>query len=467
MKIPAAYMPLTPYKRKFSLSSLEVPKIEIVKLIGEGSFYKIYLTTRNTVLRVSKSRINSTDEIKILKCLNHPFINKMNQWWIEDSFLYFEMEKCDFSLKDRERKIEKFFRKNKGGGTKFKKILREENRSLEEDLAIQNTKKTDHIDLDKLINNESSNSATQNLGNFSRRRVGRRILNRKEIEIKTDEILNSKEVTEQEDEKKVIVKRIRKQIDSLGDSLDLTMSISSKRCLSLPKHSIDLSMEEIDGCLDGELITDGSRLVPLTSVFPNTELFPVESTGSIFDPFSESFVCCNSSVVVSESLTPDTNQDYDIQTLDVPKWITIMMYQISTALSYIHSKNIIHMDVKPENILVQMNSSEISFLLADFNISKFGEGKFNLDGDKMYMAPEILNNKCYFKSDVYALGLIYLELSGMCDLPSSGEKYSQLRKNDFKGWKIDEITRKMLEMDPEIRCSAQEVSDYFLKILNG
>lgn len=491
MKIPAAFLPCTPYKKKYSLSSLEVPKVTISKQIAEGSFYKICLTTKSTVLRISKCQMASTDEIKILKCLNHPFINRMIKWWIEDSFLYFEMEKCDFSLKDREKKIEKFFKKNykaETKGIKFKKIQREEKLNRIGNESINEDRKRCKLNFEVLNKNERESEEVNTC--FVNCKNSSEIFMKKNfVPCDCDSISQkfSETATAFVPENPTIIRptirRLRKDFkpvnsstkknllgsDSVPNSF-IEFPIPTKRCLSLPNLQssvINLSLEEIDGCLDGELLCDGSKLVPLTSLFPTSELFPTESVGSIFDPFSESLVSCNTSIVLNESPIVNSFIEPNIEILNVPQWINIMMYQISTALTYIHSKNIIHMDVKPENILIKIEGSEISFLLCDFNISKFGEGRFDLDGDKMYLAPEILNNRCYFKSDVYALGLIYLELNGMCELPCGGEKYSELRRNDFKDWRVDEITRRMLEMDPDKRCSAQDVSDYFLNILSG
>lgn len=122
------------------------------------------------------------------------------------------------------------------------------------------------------------------------------------------------------------------------------------------------------------------------------------------------------------------------------------------------------MDVKPANILVRGRR----FILCDFNIARQGEGEIDLDGDPLYMAPEILKNRCYFVSDVFSLGMIYLEL---CNpgrvLPRSGVAYAALRRNDFTGWALDEIGRRMLEAAPRNRATAGEVHAYFEKLSQG
>lgn len=116
------------------------------------------------------------------------------------------------------------------------------------------------------------------------------------------------------------------------------------------------------------------------------------------------------------------------------------------------------MDVKPANILIINHS----FKLCDLNIAIEGEGHIDLDGDPLYIAPEILRNKCFYSSDIFSLGMIYLQISNPHRrLPASGRDYEMLRKNKFAGWKIDGICRRMLEANPKKRISARGVLQYF------
>ena len=92
-----------------------------------------------------------------------------------------------------------------------------------------------------------------------------------------------------------------------------------------------------------------------------------------------------------------------------------------------HSIQVIHKDIKKENILIIDNS----FVLADFGLSSrvedleksFISGHFLLEselaGTPLYMSPlfkQKYKSKSYlfksdlFKNDIYALGLIFLEI---------------------------------------------------------
>ena len=88
--------------------------------------------------------------------------------------------------------------------------------------------------------------------------------------------------------------------------------------------------------------------------------------------------------------------------------------QICLGLKEIHNKNIIHRDLRPENIFMNKN---MEIKIGDFGISKqFDPNKEyaitkNKKGKYEYMSPEILTKGIYNKkSDMYSLGCIIYEL---------------------------------------------------------
>ncbi|KAJ1346271.1 hypothetical protein KIN20_001024 [Parelaphostrongylus tenuis] len=86
------------------------------------------------------------------------------------------------------------------------------------------------------------------------------------------------------------------------------------------------------------------------------------------------------------------------------------------ALHHMHSSGMLHMDVKPSNIFIFKNSI---CKLGDFGLA-FNMNETALDtaeeGDKYYMAPEILNNSPTTAADVYSLGVSMLELATTVDV---------------------------------------------------
>ncbi len=74
--------------------------------------------------------------------------------------------------------------------------------------------------------------------------------------------------------------------------------------------------------------------------------------------------------------------------------------QVALMFEYLHSKNIVYRDLKPENLLIGADG----FLkLTDFGFAKFVEGRtYTLCGTPEYLAPEILLNKGIYQFKIFA-----------------------------------------------------------------
>ncbi len=93
-----------------------------------------------------------------------------------------------------------------------------------------------------------------------------------------------------------------------------------------------------------------------------------------------------------------------------PSRVVAIGSQISEALGYAHSREVIHRDLKPANIFI---SPEDKVTVLDFGLAKATDDSTaitetgNLVGTYLYMAPEVLQGKNYGPpADIYALAIV-------------------------------------------------------------
>jgi len=83
--------------------------------------------------------------------------------------------------------------------------------------------------------------------------------------------------------------------------------------------------------------------------------------------------------------------------------------QITLIFEYLHSKNVVYRDLKPENLLINTDGF---MKLTDFGFAKIVDGRtYTLCGTPEYLAPEILLNKGHGKAvDWWTLGILLYEM---------------------------------------------------------
>ncbi|XP_014275189.1 myosin light chain kinase, smooth muscle isoform X2 [Halyomorpha halys] len=137
----------------------------------------------------------------------------------------------------------------------------------------------------------------------------------------------------------------------------------------------------------------------------------------------------------------------------------LFMRQICEAVAYIHSQNIVHLDLKPENIMCTSRSCHVIKLI-DFGLARRLRSDSQLRvlfGTPEFIPPEIINYEPVgFQSDMWSVGVIaYVLLSGLS--PFMGENDAETFAN---------ITRAQYDYDDEAFDNiSQDAKDFIAELL--
>ena len=155
------------------------------------------------------------------------------------------------------------------------------------------------------------------------------------------------------------------------------------------------------------------------------------------------------------------------------KTIILIFSQILDALEYAHGHDIVHRDIKPDNIMIEKQTQRP--IITDFGIARAlgdaGEDHAITRGSPLYMSPEqIINKSVNTRCDIYAAGIMLFEML-VPSLPiPKFESYEDLLKhkllnkngfflkrpselNPFLDKRMDHIVQKAIAYEPEKRFS--------------
>ncbi|OMJ68256.1 hypothetical protein SteCoe_34338 [Stentor coeruleus] len=145
--------------------------------------------------------------------------------------------------------------------------------------------------------------------------------------------------------------------------------------------------------------------------------------------------------------------------------------QLISGVYYCHLNNIVHRDLKLQNMLLDRDSSDAILKIIDFGTSQIMMPKGYLSeayGTLMYMAPEVFRGQYNEKCDIWSCGVIlYILLSGRppftakTDIEISMKISTSTVSFDQPEWanisdSAISLIKKMLTKDPNIRISAQD-----------
>ena len=130
--------------------------------------------------------------------------------------------------------------------------------------------------------------------------------------------------------------------------------------------------------------------------------------------------------------------------------------QIILGIKHIHSQNIVHRDIKLENIIIDLNNHIKS---CDFGIGKILKSSEELLYDKcgtpMYMAPEIIlsNKKNGYKGfpvDIWASGItLYIMLTGTLPFKINNKNKDELSLNNIKNKDTSNLQFQIINFNPK------------------
>lgn len=151
------------------------------------------------------------------------------------------------------------------------------------------------------------------------------------------------------------------------------------------------------------------------------------------------------------------------------KVVIQLALDLSRGLSYLHSKKIVHRDVKTENMLLDANRT---LKIADFGVARVeAQNPRDMTGETGtlgYMAPEVLDGKPYNrKCDVYSFGICLWE-TYCCDMPFSDLSFAEVSSAVVRQnlrpeiprccpSSLANIMRKCWDANPEKRPNMDEV----------
>jgi serine/threonine protein kinase len=134
---------------------------------------------------------------------------------------------------------------------------------------------------------------------------------------------------------------------------------------------------------------------------------PHKNIIKVYDIFENS----NNIYIIMENLKHDFNSFLKVHNkLSYEEKIKIVN-EICEGISFLHSKRIVHRDIKLANILIELDTNNQPIVkLIDFGLSKFlyhNEKAIESLGTLVYTAPEVLQKKCYdFQADVWSFGVV-------------------------------------------------------------
>jgi wee1-like protein kinase len=141
-----------------------------------------------------------------------------------------------------------------------------------------------------------------------------------------------------------------------------------------------------------------------------------------------------------------------------------LLREMLLALEFIHRQDMVHLDVKTENILLKNDQ----YKLADFGLVTLASIHEDVEeGDSRFMSLELLsgNHKDLTKSDIFSLGATLYEICLGRPLPMDGQEWQDIRAGKLSPLPntrqdMAMIIKQMMDPVPESRPSASKLLEH-------
>ncbi|XP_055934237.1 serine/threonine-protein kinase NIM1-like [Argiope bruennichi] len=148
----------------------------------------------------------------------------------------------------------------------------------------------------------------------------------------------------------------------------------------------------------------------------------------------------------------------------------ILFAQLTSAVEYLHKQNIIHRDLKAENVFISGNNT---IKVGDFGFSTRvqnpKEALLTFCGSPPYVAPEIFQNENYIgpSVDIWSLGVLLYFIT-TASLPFKGDTVSVVKRRILSGVfpvpkfvskECNDLIRGLLQLDPTKRFTPMQIKN--------